>query len=173
MKNVKTFDEFVNESKLNESDDFEGPGLIVVGKSRKDNDLIDQATEESGFYGIYNDKENYWFFPEKGDQATIDRLENELETIFMKKGANVTYEVQYEWAVNESKFEDRIKMKKGFKITNEIEKLFNQYDFYVQYIDNYSQRRDAERKNGKIKTQLSKLGVEAIADNDGYFYKIK
>ena len=79
----------------------------------------------------------------------------------------------FEQFINESKFADRIKMKKGSKITDEIEKLFNQYDFYVQYIDNYSQRRDAERKNGKIKTQLSKLGVEAIADNDGYFYKIK
>ena len=82
---------------LNErKDDFGGPGLIVVGKSKKDNDLIDQATEESGFYGIYNKRENYWFFPEEGDQATINKLENELETIFMKRGANVRYEAQYE-----------------------------------------------------------------------------
>lgn len=97
----------IKKSKTNESygssNDFGGPGLIVVGKTRKDNDLIDQATEESGFYGIYNPQEKYWFFPEGGDQATIDKIENELETIFMKKGANVRYEAQYE-SVNESKF---------------------------------------------------------------------
>lgn len=90
-----------NESVVTEGNDFGGPGLIVVGKTRKDNDLIDQATEESGFYGIYNTQEDYWFFPEKGDQATIDKLENELETIFIKKGANVRYEAQYESVVTE------------------------------------------------------------------------
>lgn len=95
LKKVKT-----NES-YGSSNDFGGPGLIVVGKTRKDNNLIDQATEESDFYGIYNKRENYWFFPEGGDQATIDRLENELETIFIKKGANVRYEAQYESRVTE------------------------------------------------------------------------
>jgi hypothetical protein len=104
VKTLKVKDvTLVFESEVSERiNDFGGPGLIVVGKSKKDNDLIDQATEESGFYGIYNKKENYWFFPEEGDQATIDKLENELETIFMKKGANVRYEAQYESVVNEA-----------------------------------------------------------------------
>ncbi len=95
-KSMKT-----NES-YNSSSDFEGSGLIVVGKSKKDNDLIDQAIEESGFYGIYNPQEDYWFFPEEGDQSTIDRLENELETIFIKKGINARFEGQF----NESLSED-------------------------------------------------------------------
>lgn len=95
LKKAKT-----NES-YGSSNDFGGPGLIVVGKTRKDNDLIDQATEESGFYGIYNTQEDYWFFPEEGGQATIDKLENELEKIFIKKGANVRYEAQFNESIKE------------------------------------------------------------------------
>jgi hypothetical protein len=89
------------EKNLKEND-FGGMGLVVKGKTSKDNDLIDQAIEESGFYGIYNSQEDYWFFPEKGDQSTMDNLENELETILIKKGANVSYEGQF----SESIFED-------------------------------------------------------------------
>jgi hypothetical protein len=83
------------------SNDFGGMGLIVKGRTSKDNDLIDQAVEESGFYGVYNSQEDYWFFPEEGDQSTIDRLENKLETIFMKKGADVSYEAQFNENINE------------------------------------------------------------------------
>jgi hypothetical protein len=75
--------------------EFGGMGLIVKGETSKDNDLIDQAVEESGFYGVYNSREDYWFFPEEGDQSTMDRLENELENIFIKKGANVSFEGQF------------------------------------------------------------------------------
>ena len=85
------------------SNDFGGMGLIVKGRTSKDNDLIDQAVEESGFYGVYNSQEDYWFFPEEGDQSTIDRLENKLETIFMKKGADVSYEAQFNENINEEK----------------------------------------------------------------------
>ena len=78
-----------------EGNEFGGMGLIVKGETSKDNDLIDQAVEESGFYGVYNSREDYWFFPEEGDQSTMDRLENELENIFIKKGANVSFEGQF------------------------------------------------------------------------------
>lgn len=88
------------EKNLKEND-FGGMGLVVKGKTSKDNDLIDQAIEESGFYGIYNPQEDYWFFPEKGDQSTMDNLENELETIFIKKGANVSYEGQFSESISE------------------------------------------------------------------------
>ena len=87
----------LKKSKTNESysssNDFGGTGLIVIGKTKKDNDLIDQAIEESSFYGIYNSLENYWFFPES--EETIDRLENELETIFIKKGIDARFESQF------------------------------------------------------------------------------
>jgi hypothetical protein len=88
------------EKNLKEND-FGGMGLVVKGKTSKDNDLIDQAIEESGFYGIYNSQEDYWFFPEEGDQSTMDNLENELETIFIKKGANVSYEGQFSESISE------------------------------------------------------------------------
>ena len=94
-----------------EENEFGGMGLIVRGKTPKDNDLIDQAVEESGFYGVYNEIEDYWFFPEEGDQSTMDQLENELETIFIKKGADVSYEGQF----NESKKAD---LNKDGKLSN-------------------------------------------------------
>jgi len=86
---------------LKESNEFGGMGLIVRGKTPQDNDLIDQAIEESGFYGIYNSQEDYWFFPEEGDQSTMDKLENELETIFIQKGADVSYEGQFNESLKE------------------------------------------------------------------------
>jgi hypothetical protein len=96
---------------LKEGNDFGGAGLIVVGRTPIDNDLIDQAVEESGFYGIFNARENYWFFPE--GEETIDRLENELETIFIKKGINARFEGQF----NENKTNNQPKFKKGDKVT--------------------------------------------------------
>jgi hypothetical protein len=90
----------VSEKNLKEND-FGGMGLIVKGRTSKDNDLIDQAVEESGFYGVYNPQEDYWFFPEEGDQPTMDKLENELETIFIKKGANVSFEGQFNESISE------------------------------------------------------------------------
>jgi hypothetical protein len=89
-----------------EGNEFGGMGLIVKGETSKDNDLIDQAVEESGFYGVYNSRENYWFFPEEGDSASMDTLENELENIFIKKGANVSYEAQ---------FNENLKLEEDFK----------------------------------------------------------
>jgi len=82
--------------------EFGGMGLIVRGTTPEDNDLIDQAVKESDFYGVYNEIEDYWFFPEEGDQSTMNKLEKELETIFNKKGADVSYEGQF----NESKKAD-------------------------------------------------------------------
>jgi hypothetical protein len=70
-----------------------GTGLIVVGRTRLDNDLIDQVLEEEGYYGIWNPREGYWFFPEGED--TMDRLENELEDIFIRKGINARFEGQF------------------------------------------------------------------------------
>jgi hypothetical protein len=89
MKHIQTLKDF-----LNESNAFGGPGLIVVGKTKKDNDLIDQVIEEEGLYGIFNSREKYWFFPEERGQQT-DNLEIELEKALIKKGANVRYEAQY------------------------------------------------------------------------------
>jgi len=74
---------------------FNGPGLIVIPNSKKDSNLIDQVAEEEALYGIFNRKENYWFFPEELGQ-TMDNLETQLEKALVKKGADVRYEAQYE-----------------------------------------------------------------------------
>ncbi len=97
---------YLAEGRLFEYTDFGGTGLIVKGETSKDNDLIDQAVEESGFYGEYNSRENYWFFPEEGDSASMDTLENELENIFIKKGANVSDEAQ---------FNENLKLEENYK----------------------------------------------------------
>ena len=73
---------------------FSGTGLIVIGKTQKDNDLINQVIEEEELYGIFNSREKYWFFPEERGQQT-DNLEIELEKALIKKGVNVRYEAQY------------------------------------------------------------------------------
>jgi hypothetical protein len=104
---------YLAEGRLFEYTDFGGMGLIVKGETSKDNDLIDQAVEESGFYGVYNSRENYWFFPEEGDSASMDTLENELENIFIKKGANVSYEAQ---------FNENLKLEENYK---------NDYGWYI------------------------------------------
>ena len=109
---MKNFDlkKYLAEGKLHENE-FGGMGLIVKGETSKDNDLIDQAVEESGFYGVYNSREDYWFFPEEGDQSTMDRLENELENIFIKKGANVSFEGQ---------FNENLKLGENYKNKNKM-----------------------------------------------------
>lgn len=84
---------------LNEGNDFGGAGLLVYGRTKIDNDLIDQVLEEEGYYGIFNARENYWFFPE--GEETIDQLENDLENIFIKKGINARFEGQFNETLNE------------------------------------------------------------------------
>jgi hypothetical protein len=83
---------------LNEDNDFGGAGLLVYGRTKIDNDLIDQVLEEEGYYGIFNARENYWFFPE--GEETIDQLENNLENIFIKKGINARFEGQFNETLN-------------------------------------------------------------------------
>lgn len=102
VKWIESISEFRNKLKtqeLEDEGDFGGTGLIVIGKTKEDNDLIDQAIEETDYYGIFNPQGNYWFFPESKD--TIDRLENELETIFIKKGVNATFKGQFNESISE------------------------------------------------------------------------
>jgi hypothetical protein len=53
---------------LNESygsnDDFDGTGLIVVGRTQIDNNEIADMVDETDYYGVWNAREGYWFFPE-------------------------------------------------------------------------------------------------------------
>jgi hypothetical protein len=49
--------------------------------------------EETDFYGIWNTREGYWFFPEA--EETLDILEKELEQEFIQRGISARFEGQY------------------------------------------------------------------------------
>jgi hypothetical protein len=73
--------------------DFDGSGLIVVGSTQLDNNAIGDMLEETDFYGIWNTREGYWFFPEA--EETLDILEKELEQEFIQRGISARFEGQY------------------------------------------------------------------------------
>jgi hypothetical protein len=73
--------------------DFDGSGLIVVGSTQLNNNAIGDMLEETDFYGIWNTREGYWFFPEA--EETLDILEKELEQEFIQRGISARFEGQY------------------------------------------------------------------------------
>jgi hypothetical protein len=77
---------------VKESKDFEGTGLIVVGKTQLDTNAIRDMIDETDYYGIFNVREGYWFFPE--DEETLDSLEMELEREFNDRGIDARFESQ-------------------------------------------------------------------------------
>lgn len=85
----------VTKENLNEAnEDFEGSGLIVIGRTPLDNEKISDFLEESDYYGIWNSREGYFFFPEEED--LIDNLERDLSLEFNEIGINCRFESQYE-----------------------------------------------------------------------------
>jgi hypothetical protein len=87
-------------TKMNESA-FEGSGLIVTAENSKANELIDHVVKHTEFYGEYNFREDYWFFPEEGGQSALDNLEKELEKIFIEKGIDASFDSQLDESINE------------------------------------------------------------------------
>lgn len=53
-----------------------------------------------------------------------------------------------------------IQFSDGSEITEEICTLLRSYDFYACYIDDYTQYKNAERRNAEIENKLEKLGVK-------------
>jgi hypothetical protein len=90
---------------LNESygsnDDFDGTGLIVVGRTQIDNNEIADMVDETDYYGVWNAREGYWFFPES--EETLDSLEMELEQEFSERGIDARFESQLNESLNEAK----------------------------------------------------------------------
>jgi len=76
------------------SNDFEGVGLIVTGRTQIDNNEISDMLDETDYYGIFNIRGNYWFFPE--DEETLDGLERELTEEFNERGINARFEAQFD-----------------------------------------------------------------------------
>ena len=58
----------------------------------------------------------------------------------------------------------KIIMKEGYEITEEIKKIATGYNVYYYYIENYSQREEAEENNKKIMEQLKSLSVLKIIE---------
>jgi len=73
--------------------DYDGSGLIVKGRTPIDNNAIKDMLGETDYYGVWNPREGYWFFPE--DEETLDSLESELESEFNQRGITVRFESQF------------------------------------------------------------------------------
>lgn len=87
MKHIQPFNEF-NNSELNERK--KETGLMVIGRTRIDNNNIEDVLDELGLYGEWNSREGYWFLPEEEDM--YDELEDQLQAAFNKAGINARFE---------------------------------------------------------------------------------
>ena len=88
---------------LSAPSEFDGTGLIVVGRTQIDNNLISDMLDETDFNGVWNTREGYYFFPES--EETIDSLEMELEKEFGQRGINARFEGQFNENLNEEEKE--------------------------------------------------------------------
>ena len=68
--------------------DFEGTGLIVVGSTQLDTNAIRDMIDETGYYGVFNVRGGYWFFPES--EETMDELEH-LHNFLNNKKLNLFF----------------------------------------------------------------------------------
>ena len=68
----------------------EKEGLYVTGRTREDNQKIDEMIDKEGLYAEFNVREGYWFFPEEKDM--YDALEKQLENYFAEYGINARFE---------------------------------------------------------------------------------
>jgi hypothetical protein len=143
---------------------FGGVGLLVYGRTTEDNQLIDQVTEEEGYYGIFNAQENYWFFPE--EEETIDALENNLETVFIKKGINARFEGQFNENLNEeestpiSKKEilqalipvalNKEEIKQYMQSLSKSGDIFDNVDDYIEDFKNYIADKSIQEHFGRF-----------------------
>jgi hypothetical protein len=88
---------------LSAPSEFDGTGLIVVGRTQIDNNLISDMLDETGFDAVWNTREGYYFFPES--EETIDSLEMELEKEFEQRDINARFEGQFSENLNEEEKE--------------------------------------------------------------------
>jgi hypothetical protein len=84
------------------NEDFKGSGLIVQGRTQIDNNEIQDMIDETDYYGVWNDKEGYWFFPE--DESTFSYLEADLDVEFDKRGINARFEGQLDESSDSNNF---------------------------------------------------------------------
>lgn len=69
-------------------------GLMVFGRTRLDNNSIEDMIDETDYYGEWNSREGYWLFPE--EESAYDALEAALEMEFSRRGINARFEGIFE-----------------------------------------------------------------------------
>jgi hypothetical protein len=160
---------------LKENSDFEGTGLVIVGRTQLDNNAIGDMLDETDFYGVWNTREGYWFFPE--DEETLDILEKELEHEFVQRGINARFEGQYR-ELNE--LDNQIDLSKISNVEFEGIDYNDAPDFVDAYISNASIEISKEEyddcdeslnpyeRGGKYYRDLTEEELEII-NEDHYF----
>jgi len=77
--------------------DFDGPGLVVIGKTYSDDNRLQKFIDDNKYYGgIWNSQENYAFFPVNANaHLRLDTLEFDLSKTFKKIGIKARFESQH------------------------------------------------------------------------------
>lgn len=73
-----------------EEEDDSREGLMIIGRTREDNNAIGDLLDELELYGEWEAREGYWFLPE--EEENYDNLEEMLEQEFTNKGINARFE---------------------------------------------------------------------------------
>lgn len=91
MKNLKTINEFLNESTVSNSlVEKAETGLYVYPSSQADFKKLEKWLDASDYYGEVDDRESFIFFPE--EKKNYDELEMELDKEFTKAKISARFE---------------------------------------------------------------------------------
>jgi hypothetical protein len=125
---------FNPQTSINENSDFEGEGLIVVGRTQIDNNEIADMVDEGDYYGVWNAVEGYWFFPES--EENFDSLEFELSKEFNQRDINARIEGQF----NENKKQAYdVLITKNPSSQKDIDRYFNPQQFQSESLKEATQ----------------------------------
>jgi hypothetical protein len=148
---------------LNESEDFEGSGLTVTGRTQIDNSKIKNVIEDSGFYGVWNAREGYWFFPES--EENLDALEEDLSQLLDSLDINYRIEGQFSDNISEDHKPGDIVIYKGtrYEVVEETETTITLKDKNGNIITkNYNQFKKGEYKGDMNENNLRKVIREVV-----------
>jgi hypothetical protein len=90
MKNIKSLNEFINESIISEKKEY---GLYVYPTTQADFKKLEKWLNDSDYYAEVDSNRGYVFFPE--EKENYDSLETELDKEFNK--AKISARFEGEW----------------------------------------------------------------------------
>jgi hypothetical protein len=134
----------IAEKMVKESKDFDGTGLVVVGRTPLDNNAIQDMLDETDYYGVFNTREGYWFLPE--EESFLDALEMELEKEFSERGINARFESQ----LDENK--NNMKLNETTTKSISLEKMINEVEYYL------SHKEEKKKKKKEVKEEKPLVG---------------